>query len=147
MLRQRERAERDEQVRVAGIERERLAIESELRGLQRSIEDERRAMAALGAEGGATAGELRAQAAAIAALRATADERARALAGVLRRLALARRVLGERAAERRAMELLKERRLEAFRAEQRRLEDRVTDDLVMASRARGGGAFQKGADA
>ncbi len=136
VLRQRERAERDEQLRVAAIERQRLELEGRLRSQQHRIEAEEAALALLTHGGRTDATTLRCQGVALAAARDEAQKLARSLAGVLRRLEQARGVLAARAADRRAIELLRDRKLEAFRRDQNAAETRMLDDLASAKAAR-----------
>lgn len=135
VLRQRELAEREEQLRVAEIERQRLEIEDKLRGQQRVIEAEQAALDGMTRGGRVDAPTLRHQGIAFAAARAEAQRLAVALAGVLKRLELARAQLARRAADRRAIELLRERQLEEFRREENAKETRLLDDLAPASAA------------
>ncbi len=135
VLRQRQIAERNEQLRVAAIERQRLELEAALRGQQRRIEAEERALADLTQGGRSDAGTIRWQGVALAAARAEARQTAQRLAGVLRQLEQARGVLAGRAAERRAIELLKERQRAEFKRVEDAAETRALDDLASAAAA------------
>lgn len=136
VLRQRELAERDEQLRVAAIERERFEMESELRSQQQRIEAEERALAAMTQGGRTDASTIRWQGIALAAAKAEAQQQALKLAGVLRRLEQARGVLAGKAAERRAIELLKERKRVEFKRDEDAAETRMLDDLASAAAAK-----------
>ena len=132
VLRQRELAERDEQLRVAAIERRRIEIETQLRSQQQRIEAEEAALRAITRGGRSDASTLRWQGVALAAARSEAQRLAKTLAGVLRQLEQARAVLASKAAERRAIELLRERQLAAYHREQNTAETRMLDDLASA---------------
>jgi flagellar export protein FliJ len=82
------------------------------------------------------ANTLRLQGVALADGRARAQQIALRLAGVLKRLEAARAELAAKAAERRAIELLKERQLEAFRRDELAKESRVLDDLASSAATR-----------
>lgn len=128
VLRQRVHVERQQQARVAEVDRMRLALEAQLRALHGQITGERAHLAALLADG--SFAQVRAQALAINAMERRAQALACELGGVLRRLEEERRVLAQRSAERRAIELLREERFEAWRREQQRIEQRVLDDIA-----------------
>ena len=142
LLRQRLRAEREQMARVAEIERERLALESEIRSCQRSIVQEKRDLAArLGAEreGGRHAVDLRAvrvQANASLHLIGRAQRSVIRLKGVHDRLDAARLELLDRTTKRRAIELLKEKRYEQWKREQARLEQAEQDDRAVMRHGR-----------
>lgn len=136
VLRQRTLAERDEQLRVAHIERERIDLENRLRAQQAVIENESQELGSMTLGGRVPATTLRNQGVALAAARSEAQQLAVQLAGVLKRLETARAKLAEKAAERRAIELLKERRLEAFQREQDVREAAVLDDLATSAATR-----------
>lgn len=136
VLRQREMAERDEQLRVAAIERRRLEAEAGLRAQQQRIEAEEAALAELTLGGVADASTIRWQGVALSAARAEAQRQAQHLATILRQLEQARGVLASKAADRRAIELLKERKRADFKADQDAAETRMLDDLASAAAAR-----------
>ena len=136
VLRQRSIAERDEQLRVAAIERERLEFEAQLRAQQRTIEAETEALDGMTNGGRVDANTLRLQGVALADARARAQQIALRLAGVPKRLEAARAEPAAKAAERRAIELLKERQLEAFRRAELAKESRVLDDLASSAAIR-----------
>ncbi len=130
VLQQREHLERQQQGRVAEVDRRRLALEGALRELQDQMDGERAHLAALLA--GGSFAQVRAQALTISAMEHRARSLAVELAGVLGRLEEERRVLARRSAERRAIELLREQRYEAWLREQQRREQRVLDDIAGA---------------
>lgn len=141
VLRQRERAERAQQRVVAEIERERLAIEDEIRACQTRIRGEKTDLAAR--LDGAAAGEaidlrgVRFQANASLHLIATAQRAVLRLAAVHDRLDRARLVLLERAIDTKAMASLKERRREAWAREQARREAAELDEMTVMRHERG----------
>ena len=143
VLRQRVMAEREQRVRVAELERERLGIESEIRGRQAVITQEKRDLAERldGAKLGGPVDLRGVRVQANASLRAIADAQrcVLRLAGVHERIRRARAVLLERAIARRAMESLKERRLAAWVEAERRREDAALDELVVTRHGRGAG--------
>ncbi len=134
VLRQREHAERVEQVAMGTIDRERLALEAELGAAQGEIEDEqaelRRRLV------GARFATVRDQALAVGVIERRAAGIARRLAETLERLEKARERLVRASADRRAIELLRERRYETWRREQLRKEQRTLDDVVSGASAR-----------
>lgn len=140
VLAQRERIERDHQLRVAAIERERLDAETRLRDLQDQITSSKRDMRARlhgdGAAGGVNVPEVRFQAGASLHLAAQAQRAALELAGVYGRLELARAELLKAATARKAVELLRERRLEEWRRDLARREAAAVDDLATTAHAR-----------
>ncbi|MEL6796441.1 MAG: hypothetical protein AAFO89_06405 [Planctomycetota bacterium] len=136
VLRQRQVAERDEQLRVAEIERERLAGEARLREQQLRIEAEECALTEMTIGGRTDAGSIRWQGIALAAAKAEAERMAQHLGTVLRRLEQARDVLASKAGERRAIELLKERQRVAFKRAEDAAEIRMLDDLASAAAVR-----------
>lgn len=136
LLEIRRREERDRQVVVATLERERLAVEDRLRQCQNAIRAGREEMrAALGAGPSARAsldfGAVRAQAAASFQLTVRAQRIAIQLAGATSRVESARAALLEASRRRRAIELLRERRYEAWKREQDKKEQAAIDELVV----------------
>lgn len=134
VLDQRTQAERQRQLQVAGLEAERLRLESEIRECQRRIESAREELRrALGAErtgpGSADLLAARRQAAASLHLLAQAQQAALRLAGVLSRLDRARADLLGATIARKAVEALRDRRLTAWKAEQDRRESAALDEL------------------
>jgi flagellar export protein FliJ len=145
VLKQRLALEEQRQLRVAAMERERLALEERIRGYQRSIagakNDLRRR---LGAEkgagegtGGVSLGDVRMQANASLHLVARAQQAVLELAGLHRRIDAARLELLKATTDRKAVELLKERRRREWVDEQRRREDAELDEINVMRHGRG----------
>lgn len=144
LLRQRRHDEREQMTKVAAIERERLDLEEEIRGYQRSIVQEKRDLAErldTGRGGGAV--DLRAvrvQANASLHLIGRAERAVVRLRGVHHRLDAARLELVRRTTRRRAIELLREKRYEQWSREQARLEQAELDEIVVLRHGTGAGA-------
>jgi len=138
VLRQRELAERDEQLVVAEIERDRMRLEERLRGMQQEIDGEQVELNQIIGNGSVNPMHARAQSAAILAKRAQAQRVAKELALVYKRLEKARGELAQAAMRRRSMELLRDNQLAAFRREQSQAEDRVLDELAVMRATRQG---------
>ncbi|MFI4870654.1 MAG: flagellar export protein FliJ [Phycisphaerales bacterium JB058] len=138
VLRQRELAERDEQLVVAEIERDRMRLEERLRGMQQEIDGEQDELNQIIGNGSVNPMHARAQSAAILAKRAQAQRVAKELALVYKRLEKARGELAQAAMRRRSMELLRDNQLAAFRREQSQAEDRVLDELAVMRATRQG---------
>lgn len=149
VLEQRERLEEQAQLRVAAIERERLLGEAVLRSIQSELLDTRRYLRAglhptsQAAPEAATDGPVglagvRAAASASLHLGVRAQRAAMELAGTLKRLESARADLLRAAADRKAVQLLKDRELEAFRREQLKREAAALDELVVMHHGRPG---------
>lgn len=130
VLRQRELAEREHQRRVASVERERIALEDTLRDQQREIEREEAELAALTAGPGCVPRELRDQGVALLAARSRARATASLLAAAHARLAKARAALGQAAAARRSMELLRDRRRKEFESAEAKADAVLADDIA-----------------
>ena len=143
LLRKRRHDEREQMGRVASIERERLEIETEIRGYQSTIVEEKRDLAdRLGAESGGQVGyeslgggvDLRAvrmQANASLRLIDKAQRAVIRLKGIHDRLDAARLELIGLTTKRRAIELLREERLEAWRLALLKREQMELDDLAV----------------
>lgn len=131
VLRQRELAERDEQLIVAEIERDRLRLEEKLRRAQQAIEVEQSELNGFVGRGAINPMHARAQAAAILKAKANAQHVAKELALVYKRLERARGELAQAAMRRRSMELLRDNQLTSFRREQSLTEDRSLDELAV----------------
>ncbi len=144
VLKQRRAIERERMVALAEVERARIALEDRLRAMHERGVEER---AELGAQlGGRLAGGgvidlrgVRFQTTAALKTRAHAQQLALQLAGVHKRIEVARRDLLEATTRRKAVETLKERRWEAWRDEQRRIDARAMDEIA-TMRAGAGGA-------
>jgi flagellar FliJ protein len=142
LLRARQAVERQRQVAVAVLERERLALEDELRAVQRAIVAEKgelREQLSPNVGGASARLDLRGvrfQAGASLRLATRAQQVVLRLAGTHTRLEQARGLLLEAAKARKAVELLRERQLEEFVVEQKRREFAALDDMmVMRGRA------------
>ncbi|QQS09797.1 MAG: flagellar FliJ family protein [Phycisphaerales bacterium] len=141
VLRQRLAVERQKQVALAGVERERLAIEARIQeGHERFAREREELRSILGprdatiSSGDPNPVSLRAaswQASASLAVLAETQRLTVALEKVNARLAAARRDLADAMTRRKAVELLKERRLEEFRAAQSRAENASLDELAV----------------
>lgn len=146
VLEQRRRAERDRQLIVAGIERERLELETAIRerqeGLTRERGEMREHLRSLGSgRKGAVAGvsmlmPVRQQAAAALRLQADAQKLVLRLAAVHKRLEVARRELASAMAARKAVEMLRQNRWDAWRREQDRREQTALDEIATIASAR-----------
>lgn len=144
LLDHRERVERDKQLAVAALERERIALEDRIRDHQRAITatktDLRAALAGerLGdADGGGASGRMdprsvRMQAGASLHLIVKTQQLALALAGLHKKINTARLELLEAATQRKAVELLRQRRYDRWRREEARRETAELDDLAAA---------------
>ncbi len=156
VLDQRERIEQAKQLRVAELERERLAVEETLRTCQRDIQAakvdlrERLSGAHTGVadptmgRGMVVIPEVRAQASASIHLEAKARLAAMELAGAYKRLERARQELLQAATAKKAVELLKERRFDEWRKERSRVEASMTDEAATQQFIRERGASQGG---
>jgi flagellar FliJ protein len=141
VLDHREMVEQERQRAVASLERERARLENVIRDCQRSIVAEK-----AGLRAGLRAGDFaaaRRQSAAATHFDVVAQRTVLELAGLHKRLQIARASLLEAAKARKAVELLRERHLEAWRAEQNRREAATIDELAVmrAGRAAEDGAF------
>ena len=138
VLRQRELAERDEQLKVAAVESQRLQLEERLRMCQQRIEFEQNTLNSLVSASAVNPQDARSQSAAILVAKSEAQQLAVELAAVYKRLEAARRKLGEAAKHRRSMELLRDNHLAAWRQELNASEDRSMDELAVLRAARKG---------
>lgn len=142
LLRARLAVERQRQVVVAGLERERLVLEDELRAIHRAITAEKmelREQLTPNVSGSQVRLDLRGvrfQAVASLRLAARAQQVVLRIAGAHARLEQARAHLLDAAKARKAVELLREKHREEFEAEQKRRENAGLDDLLVM-RARG----------
>lgn len=141
VLKQRKRAERDQQRVVAELERERIEIESEIRRCQQTIRSEKDDLASrLGGSGGVDLGAVRIQANASLHLINQTQQAVLRLAGVHNRIDRARLELLDRARRRRAIEVLREQRFERWKREQDRREQSAIDELAVMAHGRNGDA-------
>ncbi len=138
VLKARRLAEQSHQRIVAGIERERMALEESLRLQQQHIAEAKDALHT-GLLGRIDVPALRMNAASTMQLMRHAQRVVLELAGVHRRLDAARSELIEAARHRRAIEILRENRLYEWMAEQNKFETDALDELavITASRKRG----------
>lgn len=143
VLDQRERVEDEHRRRVAGIERERVAVEDRLRALQHQILGAKQALRdrLTSTDGGSASvpvSEVRLQATASSQLLLRAQQAVLELAGIHRRLETARRELAAAAAARKAVELLRTRRFEEWKRALAKAEQAELDELAVmrAGRAR-----------
>lgn len=124
--------EREAMLRVAELDRERLALEQRVRDLRaeadRARGDLRECFA--GASRDLALRGVRLQANTIFSLHGQTHAGALALAGVLKRLESARAELMRATTERKAVERLRERRLEQWRAEGKRTEMRRDEEVA-----------------
>lgn len=140
VLDQREREERDKQLAVALLDRDRLALESRIRMFQGMIEDERSTLSsALGSGQRVDLQAVKMQAGATLRHHFGAQRTVLELAGVFKKLTIARQELGQAAARRKAVELLRDQQLEAHKAEINRQESNELDDLSVMRFARSDG--------
>ncbi len=135
VLRQRSLIEEERRKSVSKLERERLAVEREIEGHQAQIIRERNEMASILSSGGA-ATLMRVQAGAALRLRAKIGEASVRLAGVMARLEKEREALRKAAAEKKAIELLKEQRMREWKQEQKRREAAELDEIAVMRAAR-----------
>ena len=130
VLEQREREEREKQLAVALLERERLALESRIRMCQQMMEDERTTLsAALGTGQRVDLKAVKMQAGASLKHNFEAQRTVLELAGVFRKLQGARQELVSAAASRKAVELLRDQQLEAFNQDQKMKESHELDEM------------------
>lgn len=140
LLRARQAVERQRQVTVAALERERMSLKDELRAIQRAIMMEKQELRDQ-LSAGPTSLDLRGvrfQAGASLRLATRAQQVVLRLAGAHKRLADARAQLLEAAKARKAVELLREKQFEEFTTEQKRREFASLDDLMVMRSGRDG---------
>lgn len=142
LLDQRSHVERQKQLAVAAIERQRADVQDQISARQaeiRSHKDDLRALLAplRQGEGGVDLRTARLQANASLHVQARTQRLALQLAGVYKRLEAARHELREAATRRRAVELLKQRRFEAWKLNERRRESNELDEIATLRAARG----------
>ncbi len=132
VLEQRAREERDQQMVVAAIERERLALESRIRNCQQQMDSERTTLSRALSPGKAVdLSQVRMQAGAALNYHFDAQRTVLELAGVFKKLKEARKLLAQAASRKKAVELLREQQLEAFKSEQSRRENSELDDMTV----------------
>lgn len=138
LLEQRRRVEDAKRAEVAQVERERLALEDEIRAAQRALAEQKadlRAALAPGAGAVDVAG-VRLQSHSSLHSAAAIQRLAVRLGGVLQKLERARASLLRATADRKAVELLRQRRFEEWRREENKKEAAAVDDMVNARVAR-----------
>ena len=142
VLKQRLAVEREKQLAVATLERERSTLEQAIREHQRdlTLEKEELREQLAGEKEGGTLLDLRGvrfQAGASLRIITLAQRAVVRLAGVHKKLDVARLALLEAATRRKAVETLKERRFAEWRAELKRRENAAADELnvMLAARA------------
>lgn len=137
VLDQRAREERDQMLVVSELERERLALESRIRGCQQMMSDERRELTqTLGAGGRVDLHSVKMQAGASLRHSFDAQRAVLELAGVFRRLEEARGELVRVTARRRAVEMLRDQQREAFDRAQDKRETHELDEMSVLRHAR-----------
>lgn len=149
VLKQRRAIERERMVALAEVERARIALEQRLRAIhERSLEERAELSGQLASHGVIDLRGVRFQTTAALKTRAYAQQLALQLAGVHKRIEVARRDLLEATMRRKAVETLKERRWEAWRDEQRRIDARAMDEIATmragAAAGAGGAGFGDG---
>ncbi|MBC7772621.1 MAG: flagellar FliJ family protein [Pyrinomonadaceae bacterium] len=151
VLQQRIRAEEQRQLIVAEFEKQRLEVESRIRGFQQGIyaakQDLRDRLNAQqdpavphpgdgSGRHGISLGEVRMQANASLQLVVRAQQAVLELAGVHQRLDSARLELLKAAADRKAVELLRARRFQEWKDQQQRFENAELDEMTVMRHAR-----------
>ncbi|MFG0246061.1 MAG: flagellar export protein FliJ [Phycisphaerales bacterium JB052] len=137
VLDQRERAERDKMLVVAELERERLALESRIRTCQQMMSDERRTLAeALSGGNRVDVRAVKLQAGASLKHNFDAQRAVLELAGVFKKLEIARAELAQASASRKAVEMLRDQQREAFEHEQDMRETRELDEMSVMRHTR-----------
>lgn len=138
----RRNVERNKQLIVAELERDRLAIEGRIRGFQQQIVAERNDLRAhLDAErrdddAPIDLSAVRMQANASLHLVAKAHQEVLRLAGVHKRIDAARLDLLKATTDRKAVETLRQRRYDAWMIEQNRREERALDEIATIGASR-----------
>ena len=136
VLRQRRNEERNEQLAVAKIERQRIDLQNRIRDRQQRIAAERLELRRVLLSAGSGFNDIRRQAAAATVLNTQAQRLVLELAGVHRRLDNARIKLQLATRRRKAMGRLRERRYEAWAMDERRKDAAAADDLNITAGAR-----------
>lgn len=130
VLDQRTREERDQQMVVALLQRDRLALESRIRMCQQMMEDERSTLsAALSTGKRVDLREVKMQAGATLGHNFDAQRAVLELSGIFHKLNAARGELAKFAARRQAVELLRDQQLEEFKREQNMRESQELDEM------------------
>jgi flagellar protein FliJ len=131
VLKQRLAEEREHQLAVAALEREKSLLESSIRACQQDLAVERDELRDQLASGPATLDlrGVRFQAGASLRLIALAQRAVLQLAGLHKRIDAARLKLLQATMRRKGVEMLKERRLEEWKLRQKKAEDAALDEL------------------
>lgn len=129
-LDRRERVERDRQIALAAIERDRLALEERLRAAQRDIGLAKHEVRSRLVGGGVNVPELRMQAAASLHQVGLAQRLAIELAGVYARIEQARAALLKASSDRKGVELIREKRLEEWKQSLQRRENAELEEVA-----------------
>jgi flagellar FliJ protein len=137
VLRHRRNIEREKQRAVAELETQRVRLENDIRECQQGLERERGELTGRLTE--ADLHGVRWQAAAAMRLIVAAQRAALELAGVMKRLGVARADLLEAAKRRKAVELLRERRFDEWKLDQNRRELAAVDELAVMAAGRASG--------
>lgn len=145
LLHAREVAEREKQLVVAEIERERIAAEERLRQFQDEIMSGKQVLRS-SLIGTLDIKMLRSRAGLSLQSVRRAQETVLQLAGIHRRLESARQELVEASRRRRAIELLREKRYDAWKSALDKKDEAALDELAILKAARrSGGEFETGA--
>lgn len=132
VLKQRAAVERTKQLAVAAIEQERVAAENEISTCQQAIDREKREMRDMLAPGARVdLRGVRLQAGSSLAMMGAASRAVFKLAGVTKRLDLARTELLRATTARKAVETLRERRYEQWLEEQKLKESAALDEMAV----------------
>jgi len=130
VLDQREREERDKQLIVAQLERERLALESRIRMCHQMMKDERATLSqALAVGQRVDLKAVKMQAGASLKHNFDAQRTVLELAGVFRKIQIAREELVRAAARRKAVELLRDQQRDEFKRALDRKESHEIDEI------------------
>jgi flagellar export protein FliJ len=137
VLDQRAREERDQMLVVAELERERLALESRIRGCQQMMSDERKVLTqSLGVGDRVDIKEIKMQAGASLRHNFEAQRAVLELASVFKRLETERAKLVQTSARRKAVELLRDQQLETFNRALDRRETAALDEMSVIRHGR-----------
>lgn len=137
VLDQRLREERDQMLVVSELERERLALESRIRGCQQMMSDERRELTqTLGSGQRVDLQAVKLQAGASLRHNFDAQRAVLELASVFRKLESERAELVRVSARRKAVEMLRDQQRRAFEQEQDRKETHELDEMSVLRHGR-----------
>jgi len=137
VLDQRAREERDQMLVVSELERERLALESRIRGCQQMMSDERRELTqALGSGHRVDVRAVKMQAGASLRHNFDAQRAVLELASVYKKLETERAMLIQVSAKRKAVEMLRDQQKKAFEQELDRRETHDLDEMSVMRHAR-----------